>query len=196
MHHIYETEGFVLSRRASGEAGYFLNIFSKDLGLVRAEASGSRKISSKLRYSIQDFSLSKFSLVRGKNTWKLTGVYLLSDYSVKFKNEKEKIRLVARIFSVLKRLIHGEEKNEKLFILIDKALLKLSSRVFSKEEINSIEILFLFRVMSVLGYGDGKIKSKNISDLDYWDEETLSECLSNKKEIISAINRSLKESQL
>ncbi len=72
MHHIYHTEGIILGSKAYGEAGKCYYIFTKDLGMIFASAQGVRKISSKLRYVLQDFSYIKLDLVRGKDFWRLT----------------------------------------------------------------------------------------------------------------------------
>ncbi len=72
MHHIYHTEGIILSSSNFGEAGKYYNIFTRDLGMVHASAQGVRKMSSKLRYVLQDFSYIKLDLVVGKNIFRIT----------------------------------------------------------------------------------------------------------------------------
>ena len=73
LHHIYHTEGFVLSGQSVGEANKYFRIFTKDFGMVGAMAQGIRLLQSKLRYSLQDYSYSKISLVRGKQVWRIVG---------------------------------------------------------------------------------------------------------------------------
>src|ERR1700733_8051707 len=72
-HRIYTTSGFVVESRPYGEAGKILSIFTRDLGMVNAAAQGIRLVRSKLRYHAQDFSLAKFSLVRGRDLWRVVG---------------------------------------------------------------------------------------------------------------------------
>ena len=74
MHHIYHTEGIVLESRNFGEAGKYFSIFTRDLGLVTASAQGIRKMSSKLRFVLQDFSYVKIDLVSGRNIFRVTNV--------------------------------------------------------------------------------------------------------------------------
>ncbi len=72
MHHIYHTEGIILGSKNYGETGKYYSIFTRDLGMVYASAQGVRKISSKFRYVLQDFSYVKVDLVRGRDFWRVT----------------------------------------------------------------------------------------------------------------------------
>ena len=72
MHHIYHTEGIILESRNFDEAGKYYFIFTRDFGMILASAQGVRKISSKLRFVLQDFAYLKIDLVKGKDFWKVT----------------------------------------------------------------------------------------------------------------------------
>ena len=60
MHPIHTTLGFVINSRPYGEAGKLLSIFTRDFGLVLANAQGIRLEKSKLRPFIQDYSFGYF----------------------------------------------------------------------------------------------------------------------------------------
>ena len=62
----------MLSEKSIGEANRIYTIMTRDLGLVRAMATGVRKETSKLRGNIEPFSLASISFVKGKNYWRLT----------------------------------------------------------------------------------------------------------------------------
>jgi len=72
MHHIYHTEGIILGNKNYGEAGKYYSVFTRDLGMIYASAQGVRKMSSKLRFILQDFSCIKMDFVRGKDFWRIT----------------------------------------------------------------------------------------------------------------------------
>ena len=72
MHPIHTTPGLIIHSRPYGEAGKLLSIFTRDFGLVLANAQGIRLEKSKLRPFIQDYSFGIFSLVKGKELWRLT----------------------------------------------------------------------------------------------------------------------------
>ena len=72
MHHIHHTEAFVLGSSPKGEDSKLLRLYTRELGLVYAHAQAVRKLSSKLRFTLQDFSRASVDLVRGKEIWRVT----------------------------------------------------------------------------------------------------------------------------
>ena len=184
MHHIYTTQAFIIHSTPYGEAGKFLLLFTRDFGMIGAIAQGIRLNKSKLRYHIQDFSFSLISLVRGKEVWRITGA-----------NEIEKtVKLDLfhiKIFKLLHRLLQGEEKNEKLFEIIN----ELYRSNIEKENNDIVELIVVLRILNCLGY----IYNKDLSiffDNHIIDEDTIGMADKLKKEIIKSINLALKESQL
>jgi len=80
-YHIYTTRGIVLSERPVREADRIYTIITRDLGLVQATALGVRKEASKLRGALEPFVLSKISLVRGKEHWRITSAECIRSIS-------------------------------------------------------------------------------------------------------------------
>lgn len=76
-HEIYTTKGYIISSEGKSESDKNFFILTKDLGLIRATAQGVRKIESKLRYSLQDFSFSEISFVMTKAGWRITSASIL-----------------------------------------------------------------------------------------------------------------------
>lgn len=70
-HTIYNTEAFIMSSHNSGEADRVYKLFTKDLGVITAKATGIRKIESRLNFFVQDFKYIDASLVKGKTIWRL-----------------------------------------------------------------------------------------------------------------------------
>ena len=151
-HHIYTTPGFVVESNAYGEAGKFIYIFTRDLGMVAGVAQGIRLTQSKLRYHAQDFSFANFSLVRGKEIWRIIGAEtVLSEVN---DIEHSSIGLVSplfvRILKILKRLVPGEEKNEALFDVVLAAYNFLKNSAPADETI--AEYIIMLRILHQLGY--------------------------------------------
>src|SRR3989344_6123618 len=111
MHSIYSTEGFILKSVSSGEAGRFYTVLTRDFGLIRSEAQGVRKLDSKLRYSLQDFSLVELSLVLGREKWRIVSVALIKNVSADLRGDISSRAILSRIASLIGRLLTGEEKN-------------------------------------------------------------------------------------
>ena len=192
-HHIYTTPGFLVHSSASGEAGKYYLVFTRDLGMIGATAQGVRLSQSKLRYYTQDFALSLFSVVRGKEIWRMTGAKDIEGKGSISNTENRK--LYVRILTLLKRLLPGEEKNERLFEIIECFHDFLVSENLGKEERESTEYLTVLRILNSLGY----IHTQNLElfcNDNQLQREVLEQLKPQKDEVLKAINNALKESQL
>ena len=207
-HHIYTTPGFIVLSRPYGESGKFFLIFTRDLGMIGATAQGVRLSQSKLRYHIQDYSYGLFSLVRGKEVWRLTGAKDIAregskDVTGDMIGQKivssESKKLHVRVLSLLKRLLHGEEKNERLFEIIH-AFYTFLDRENSSEGNDIlgelIEYVTVLRILHCLGYISNKNDFGDLVSDSVINEKILDKVKSLKSKIVKEINNALKESQL
>ena len=148
MHKIVATEGLVLQKRASGEANTTVALFTRELGLIRASARSARVEKSKLRYGLETLTRGRFSLVRGRYEWKLTGAEGASREL--FVGTARRASL-ARIAKLLLRLIHGEEPVPELYALVIDGLGHLA-RAENQKDADSIECVLVLRILASLGY--------------------------------------------
>ena len=88
MHNIYHTEGIILESKNFGEAGRYYSIFTRELGMVYASAQGVRKMSSKLRFILQDLSYINIDLVQGKDFWRITSASKTNELEEIVKNNE------------------------------------------------------------------------------------------------------------
>ena len=109
MHHIYHTEGIILGSGNFGETGKYYAIFTRDLGMIYASAQGVRKMSSKLRFVLQDFAYLKIDLVKGKDFWRITNVSKTN--KLEKLGSPEVFGVFTNIAKLLKRLLSGEDPN-------------------------------------------------------------------------------------
>lgn len=196
MHHIHTTDGLVIGSKPYGEAGKIVFIFTSKLGLITAIAQGVRLEKSKLRYNIRDYHFASFSLVHGKEFWRIVGASELHDLHSK---EKEKVRLaiLAPVALILRRLLHGEEVSEQLFqCLVNCVKYIEKSSDFIEQEIVTIESLTIARILHLLGYlnADSLIKEE-IKTIDY-NHDLISRLIPKRLEINKKINQALRESHL
>ncbi|HVU06431.1 MAG TPA: recombination protein O N-terminal domain-containing protein [Candidatus Paceibacterota bacterium] len=162
---VYSTRGFIVGSGPSGEASKIYSVYTEDFGLIRAKAQGVRLAQSKLRYNLDDYAFCTLSLVKGKEVWRLTGAENL-DISRK---DADSFRARARVLSLVRRLVQGQERNDALF----QALIALTSDVPPKET------NVLSGILSSLGYLDlAALEGKA------------------EREVIQAINKALQETQL
>src|SRR3972149_4011701 len=193
-HKIHHTEGFVIAGSNYGEANRYLSIFTRDFGLVRASAQSLRKATSKLRFSLQDFSYSRVDLVRGKEIWRITNAKHISGYE-KFGGNMESIKMLANIFRLLRRLCHGEEENPELFIYLQEIYSFLEKEELSAEDIKNFEAVSVLKILHCLGYiGDSKDLSIFVSN--NLSHSMLGQAKLARRTLIEEINKSLRESQL
>lgn len=181
MHHIHHTEGIILGSRNYGEDGKYFYIFTKELGLVTASASGVRKISSRLRFILQDYAYLKVDLVRGKDFWRVTSASR-TDFLSEFPKNLPAVKVFTNITRLLKRLLPGEDPNTGLFKDVVAGMAELG-RVQKKEEIQSIEIGVVLKILQHLGY----VGAQQVNDL-----------LTQRRrgEILAFINKTLNETHL
>jgi DNA repair protein RecO len=194
-HHVYNTQGFIIESTPRGEANKMYLIFTEELGMVRASAQGVRLLKSKLRFALQDLSFARISLVRGKDMWKLTNAK--AEWSVynQHKDHKEILYAGAQILNLLKRLIPGEEKNEKLFEYVKNAFLFLHEHELNKEQASAFERLIVLNVLHFLGYGATSANLKSFLEVSVT-IDLIDEMIKHKSEATQEINRSLRETQL
>ncbi len=144
-YHIYTTKGLVLSARSLGEADRIYSILTDDLGLIRATALGVRKEHSKLRGSLEPLVLSRISLVRGKEFWRLTSAEVIERI--------ETTPDIVRPLALLEKLVPGESAHPELFEIVENTL------VNEKREGEMFEIRFVAQILYHLGY----VKEKDLT---------------------------------
>ncbi len=157
MHHIYHTQGVILGGRGFGEDSKYYYIFTRDLGMLYASATGVRKLESKLRFILQDFSYVNVDLVQGKDFWRITTASKTGELE-KITKRPETFKVFANLARLLRRLLPGTERNEALFLgLIEN--LNLIEQAKSKEEIEDLEVRAVLGILNKLGYIEGGERS-------------------------------------
>lgn len=184
MHHIYTTKAFVVSSAPYGEAGKLIFLFTEDFGMIAALAQGVRLNQSKLRYHLQNFNFAQVSIVRGKEVWRITGALELDHKKV------ERVHL--KILKLLRRLLQGEEKNQRLFQIIE----SLYKTDIKENDDESLECLIVLRILYELGYVQATDKISDLIQDNSINQKHILYIDENKKEIIKIINNALSESQL
>lgn len=180
-----------------GEANRLFCIFTRDLGMIYGSAQGVRNISSKLRYSLQDFSFSEISMVKGKNLWKVTNAAALDNFYLSLRDEPEKLRLFSRVFSLLKKLLAGEEKNDKLYgLLLGAVGFLCDSGEMKPADLKNFECILVLRILRNLGYLRESRKFEEFVESGEWDGKILGKLSPVRAEAVEEINKALAGSHL
>ncbi len=193
MHHIYHTEGIILGSKNFGETERYYSIFTRDLGMVYASAQGVRKMSSKLRFVLQDFAYVKIDLVQGRDFWRVTS----AGKTGKLENlckKPETFEIISNIASLLKRLLAGIEKNEILFNDLVNGLSVLE-KAEKKENLSNIEAVVVLRILDNLGYIGSNETVQNLIKSPF-EENLIFETAKSRLQVLRQINKALKETHL
>jgi len=192
MHHIYHTEGIILGSGDFGETGKYYSVFTRDLGMIFASAQGVRKMSSKLRFVLQDFAYLKIDFVKGKDFWRITS----ASKTNKLENlsKPEIFEVFVNISKLLKRLLAGEDPNKDLFVDLINGLTILE-KAETKEELRNIEAIIVLRILNNLGYIGGNEILKDFIKSPF-EEDLIFKVSESRAKILHQINKALKETHL
>lgn len=196
MHTIFVTEGIVLGKRGVGEANTLVSLLTEELGLVRASARSARLQKSKLRYGLEPLTRARYSLVRGKHEWKLTGVERVSQLFSSIGDTggtPASLKLcrarAGKITKLLLRLIHGEEPVPALYKTVVEGLSAIAHAPAASDA-EAIETVLVLRVLAHLGYLPRTQALEPFIEGGY-SIELSAEALKSRALLIRAINESL-----
>jgi recombinational DNA repair protein (RecF pathway) len=156
----YITEAMVCGTFNRNTADRTYLLFTREAGMLFADARSVREERSRQRYALQDFSRIRVSLVKGKQSWKIGSVEAVAnDFSVA--TSREARGSVVSLYRLLRRLIRGQEASPELFDFCQQALdiliLPSTNRVF-------LESCIQIRLLSALGYVDNEAVPKVVRE--------------------------------
>lgn len=194
MYHKHHTRGIVLWGRDDGPDSRRINIFTESFGLVSGKVQGSRNLNSKLRSASQDFTLGEFSLVKGKNGWKVVSVRGDSNIFEDLRSSRGKLRAGVNVLNLLKKLAPEEEASPIIFPVV---LNFLEFIVEADDDLVIIaECLVLLRVLHNLGYLREDPDFKDHLQVGVIDQTVLEALAIKKQKMIDLINESLRATQM
>lgn len=192
-YHIYTTDGIILKRSTFGEANVLLHVLTADLGLIIASARAARLSSSKLRSALQEFTLVSISCVKGKNGWKITNVVEKENLFFNYPIFSHKV--LSQVVFVLLKMIPGESPHKEIFQTVKSGFDFLKS--LAEKQIPEFEVLTILRILNELGYVErGQEVDDFLKTPEEWNVSLLEKISKNKKNVVSVINKALKESHL
>jgi recombinational DNA repair protein (RecF pathway) len=146
----YTTDALVCGAfdRNTADRSYLL--FTREAGMLYAEAKSVREERSKQRYALQEFSQIRISLIKGKHTWKVGSVEAThNDYARAISREAR--GSVALVYKLLRRYIRGEEASPALYDYCVEALARLTGEVTER---SLLELMVQVNILRRLGYVD------------------------------------------
>ena len=163
----YTTQAIVCGTYDRNTADRSYRLFTRDLGMLYADARSVRKESSKQRQALQDFARIKVSLVKGKGGWRIGSVSEIKNYYSSAFDQAARGSVV-KITRLVRRFLAGEEANPDLF---DEYLAALEFLAADCPKRACFEHIFIQRVLARLGYIDtadvpDQFKATALSNLD------------------------------
>lgn len=169
----YTTEALVCGTFDKNTADRSYLLFTKEAGMLFADARSVRSEKSRQRYALQDFSLIRVSLVKGKAGWKIGSVEATDNYYARSADKAARGSVVSTT-RFLRRFLRGEEATPELFEYSTSVLDGLSKEVSERP---FVEIITQLKMLTFLGYVDKKKIPTEIDDVPL---ENLAEQVSPK----------------
>ncbi len=146
----YTTEAIVCGSWSRNTADGSYLLFTKEAGMLYADARSVREERSRQRYSLQEFSHIRVSLVKGKAGWKIGSVTSLKNY---YHEAYDKIARgsVVSVIRLLRRFVRGEEPAPDLYHYVSELLALLACPVPQR---TFVQIVAQVEVLARLGYVD------------------------------------------
>ncbi len=149
----YTTKALVCGIKNSNTADRSYLLFTREAGMLFASARSVREERSRQRYALQEFSLVRISLVKGKHGWRVGSIESQKNY-YHYAFDKAARGSVVSIFRLVRRFVHGEDSEPELFDYLISALDELANdtpqRVF-------LQMIIQVRILAILGYVDIKL---------------------------------------
>jgi hypothetical protein len=146
---IYQTDCMVLGIREIQEHDLMLRVFSPMFGYVRVIAKGTRKVTSKLRANIQEFSVLRIAVVKGKEFFILTDASCIFSF-VQSKSVVNFIRQSEVLFFDDEN-DHGTQVNADIYAMFLHVCKLLIWSMKEKKGIEDIELIRDFFTVYVKG---------------------------------------------
>lgn len=184
----YDIHALVLARTPVAEASTLLHLLTSEFGLVRARAQGLRKPGAKLACATQTLAEFEAILVRGKDTWRLSGATLIRS---RFRELSADARARAgRIAHLILRLVHGEMRDPALYDAFTAYLRALPT--LSEADADAAECVAVLSILRALGLDAGNIPGKQLP----YGKKALKEVTDSRRSYILRINHGIAASGL
>jgi len=155
----YKYTGIILNKKDVGETDRIYTIYTLESGKIRVLAKSVRKANAKLAGFLENFNLAEIFIAKSQGMGKITGSIVINNFS-RIRNNLEIVRDVFNSVNLLNRLIKDENKDQKIFQLLQEYL-ETMDEVAKENNPDKNEIVslgFAFKLFEELGY---KIEAGN-----------------------------------
>lgn len=143
-----KTEGIVLNEIRFKDTSKILNIYTKDFGKINVMAKGAYNPKSRLIAHTQPFSYNEYRFRKGRSFYYINDASIIDSF-YDIREDMERVIYGFYILELVNKSLPEEEKNQTLFMLLEKSLRILSN--LDKGFLKFI-IAFELKFISFLGY--------------------------------------------
>ncbi|MBX9765246.1 recombination protein O N-terminal domain-containing protein [Patescibacteria group bacterium] len=191
--HKYVLRGVVVRRAASGDGSARVLLYTDAAGLVWAHVQSGREERSQLRAHLQVGTRGLFSLVKGKDVWRVTGISGTENLHFTLSGRTEAQKTLQRVLLFVRQFVRGEGSDPYFFTVLWGFLDSLS--LWNEEELKNAETAVVFRMLAALGYVEGGESVSHFLHASYA-PDTLAGFSKQRKEVLGIINEGITASGL
>lgn len=146
----YITDAIVCGSRHHNTADKVCMLFSRELGMIFATARSVREERSKQRFALQDFSVIRVSLVKGKSGWRIGSTEAISNPFLGAAGRPARGG-ITYLIKLMRRYVQGEQAMVQVYddLVAACAVISESDDVFY---ITTWQNVFSARLVYALGY--------------------------------------------
>ena len=146
----YTTAALVCGSVDNNSADRAYLLFTEEFGMVWATARSVREERSRQRYALQDFSLIRVSLVKGKGGWRIGSVEAYGNEFLATTVRSERAGLLGLV-KMLRRYVHGEERLSRIWA-DSLAYIEILRSDSDARSFSILQRVYTVRLLYVLGY--------------------------------------------
>lgn len=147
-----KTEGIVLKRFKKGENDDITVIFSREAGKILVSSKSTRKLSSKLKYALELFSLNNYQLEKKRKDSQF--FTLINAQSLKmFENMRVSLRKIGfsyLVVELLNKFLQLEDKHDDLYTLTKELMHTVDAGDYAN--IENVESFFKLKLLMLTGF--------------------------------------------
>jgi len=150
---------FIIDSRDAQGADRIYTLYTEEQGKVRVLGKGVKKNNAKLAGNLELIMLSDIMIAKGKGIGKITGSIPVDLYP-SIKKEYESSLLAMDAFKKIDQLIQGEERDEKIFLLLRSYLENMEKIAGNGEQTEKAKLVnwaFFIQLLDQLGYHIGAV---------------------------------------
>lgn len=185
--------GVVVRRASAGEGSARVLLYTDSAGLLWAHAQSAREERSQLRSHLQIGTRGKFSLVKGKDVWRVVGIAETVNMHFALAGRTDAQKMLQRVLLFVRQFVRGEGSDPYFFSVLWGFFDSL--HVHNEELLKDAEHAVVLRMLAALGYVEGGEGVAHFLHPSY-DRETLVSFSKDRKAVLAVINEGITASGL